>query len=46
VPQHFTPRMQQNALRDPQIPTDAKTQLQRNVSWHAFCGIRTGPTRA
>jgi hypothetical protein len=32
VRQYFTPRMHQNALRDPQISTDVKTQVQRNVS--------------
>jgi hypothetical protein len=34
----------QNALRDPQIALDAKTQVQRNVSRHTFCGMRTGST--
>jgi hypothetical protein len=33
------------ALRDPQIPSDPKTQVWRNVSWQAFCGIRTGTTK-
>jgi hypothetical protein len=33
-------------LRDPEIPPDAKTQVQRNVSHHVFYGNRTGPTRA
>jgi hypothetical protein len=37
------PRMQQNALRDPQIPLDAKTQLQHNVSWRAFLQSVPGP---
>jgi hypothetical protein len=30
----------------PQIAPDAKTQVKCNVSRRAFCGIRTGPTRA
>jgi hypothetical protein len=29
-----------------QIPPDVKTQVQRNVSQHAFCHIHIGPTRA
>jgi hypothetical protein len=37
-------RMHQNGLRDPTISVDAKTQVRRNVSQCAFCGIRTGPT--
>jgi hypothetical protein len=37
---------EQNALRAPQISPDAKTQVRRNISRHAFCRIRTGPTRA
>jgi hypothetical protein len=36
----------QNALRAPHIPPDAKTQVQRGVSWHAFCGLHIGPTQA
>jgi hypothetical protein len=28
----FTPQTHQNALRDPQIPPDAKKQVRRNVS--------------
>jgi hypothetical protein len=35
-----------NALRDVQIPLDAKTKIQRNVPQHHFCGICTSPTRA
>jgi hypothetical protein len=35
-----------NALREVQIPPDAKTKVHYNVSQHYFCGIRTGPTRA
>jgi hypothetical protein len=36
----------QNALRALHIPPDVKTQVRRNVSWCAFCGLRIGPTQA
>jgi hypothetical protein len=42
----FIPRMHKNALRDLQIPLEAKTEVQRNVSQCIFCKIRTGPSRA
>jgi hypothetical protein len=42
---HFVPRMQRNALRDPQIPPEAKTQVRCYVSRCVFCRICTGPTR-
>jgi hypothetical protein len=35
--------MQQNVLRDPQIPSDAKTQVQSNVSQRAFIETAPGP---
>jgi hypothetical protein len=38
--------MHQNALRDPPIEPNVKTQFRRNVSCRTFYGIRTGPTRA
>jgi hypothetical protein len=40
----FTPGTLQNALCDPHIPLDAKPYVLHNVSWRAFCGIRTSPT--
>jgi hypothetical protein len=46
VCQRFTPQTHQNALCDPQIPSDAKIQVWCNVSRRAFCGIRTGVTWA
>jgi hypothetical protein len=44
VRRRFMPQTHWNALRDPQIPPDAKTQVRRNVSLHTFYIIRTGPT--
>jgi hypothetical protein len=38
-------RRHRNALHDPQIAPDAKTQVRRKVSQRIFCGIRTGPTQ-
>jgi hypothetical protein len=38
--------MHQNALCDPQIPLNAKTQVQHKVSRRTFCHIRTSRTRA
>jgi hypothetical protein len=38
--------MHRNALHDPHIPTDIKTQVWCKLSRRAFCGIHTGPTRA
>jgi hypothetical protein len=38
--------MHLNALRDPQIPLDAKSQVQRSMTQHTFCGNRNGPTQA
>jgi hypothetical protein len=35
-----------NTLREPQIASDAKTQIRCIVPRCAFCGMRTGPTRA
>jgi hypothetical protein len=35
-----------NALHDPQIPLDAKTQVRSNLSRCTFYVIRTGPIRA
>jgi hypothetical protein len=35
-----------NVLRDQDIPPSAKTQVRRNMSTRAFCGIHTGPTSA
>jgi hypothetical protein len=46
VLRHFVPRTHQNALCDPQIPQNAKTQVWCNVSWHASYGNRIKPTRA
>jgi hypothetical protein len=45
VHQRFAARTHQNPLCNSQIPPDAKTQVLRNLSRRAFCGIRTGPTR-
>jgi hypothetical protein len=45
VRRHFQARTHQNALRDPQLPPDAKTQVRHNVSRRGFCVICTGPTR-
>jgi hypothetical protein len=42
----FMPRMHQNALCDPQIPLDAKTQVWQNVSRCAFYENHTGPTHS
>jgi hypothetical protein len=39
-------QMHRNALHDPLLPPNAKTQLRRKLSRHVFCGIRTDPTRA
>jgi hypothetical protein len=39
----FTPQMDKNALRDPKIPPDAKTQVRRNVSRRVFYGNSTDP---
>jgi hypothetical protein len=36
----------QNALRDPQMTPDAKTQVQHNVFQRTFYGIHIGPTQA
>jgi hypothetical protein len=36
--------MHRNALREPQIPLDAKTYVQRNVFQHDFCATYTGRT--
>jgi hypothetical protein len=36
-------RTPQNALRDPQIPLDAKTQVQSNMSQRAFMETTPGP---
>jgi hypothetical protein len=38
VCQRFMPCMHQNAPRDPQIPPDAKTQVQCNVPRRAIYG--------
>jgi hypothetical protein len=38
----FVLQTHQNALRDPMIAPDAKTQARRNESRCPFCGIRTG----
>jgi hypothetical protein len=38
--------MHPNALRDPHIPPDGKTQIRRNVPRRAFCGICTSTTQA
>jgi hypothetical protein len=38
--------MHQNALCDPQVTPDAKTQVWHNVSWRALRGVRTGTTQA
>jgi hypothetical protein len=43
---HFTPRPHPNALCDPPIDSDAKTQVRRNMSRCEFYGIYTGPTWA
>jgi hypothetical protein len=42
----FTARMHRNALRDPQIPHDAKIQVQCNVSGGDFNGNHIGSTPA
>jgi hypothetical protein len=40
----FVPPAHQNALHDPQISLDGKTQVRRNVSWHAlFMETAPGP---
>jgi hypothetical protein len=41
----FEPPAHQNALHDPHISLDAKTQVLRNVSRHAYYGNCIGPTR-
>jgi hypothetical protein len=46
VHQYFAAQTHQIALSDPQIPPDAKTQVQRNVSRCTFYGNHTGPTQA
>jgi hypothetical protein len=38
----FMARTHRNALRDPQIPPDANTQVQRNVSRPTFLSIPYG----
>jgi hypothetical protein len=40
------PWTHQNAVHDPQIPLDVKTQVQRNVSQRGFYGNSSGPTSA
>jgi hypothetical protein len=35
-----------NALHDPQIQSDAKMEVWRDVSWRTFFGIRIGDTQA
>jgi hypothetical protein len=40
---HFVPQKHHNALQDPHITQDEKTQVRRNVSRHSFRGISTGP---
>jgi hypothetical protein len=42
----FTPRTHQNALDEPQIPLEAKTQVPHNLSPCTFYGNYIGPTRA
>jgi hypothetical protein len=44
VHQQFAPWMHCNAILHPQIPPDAKTQVQHNVCRHAFYENRIGPT--
>jgi hypothetical protein len=39
----FPARTWRNALRDPQIKSDAKTQVQRNVSRRTFLETAPGP---
>jgi hypothetical protein len=39
----FVPQTHRNALCEPQIAQDVKTQVQRNVSWRAFYEIHTRP---
>jgi hypothetical protein len=46
VHRHFMPRTHQNALRDPQITLDTKTEVKHNMSLHTFCRIHTYHTRA
>jgi hypothetical protein len=46
VCRHFAPQMNRNALRDPQIPPEGKTQVRRKVSRRALCGTVTGTTEA
>jgi hypothetical protein len=41
----FSPQMHWNALHDPQIPSNAKTQVWRTMSRYAFCVIHTGTTK-
>jgi hypothetical protein len=45
VRQCFMARTHRNALHDPQIPHDVKTQVQSNVSWRAFYVNHTRPIR-
>jgi hypothetical protein len=42
----FRAQTHQNALCDPQIPPDQKTQVHCNVCWHGFFGNHIGRTRA
>jgi hypothetical protein len=46
VRRHFMPQMHRNDIRYLHVSQDAKTQIQRNVSWCPFYGNRTGTTRA
>jgi hypothetical protein len=45
VHQHFTAQTHWNALHDPHILPDAKTQVRCNVTRHAFYGNCTGPIK-
>jgi hypothetical protein len=42
----FEARTHRDALRDPPIPPNAKTQVRSNVSQHFFYRNRTKPTRS
>jgi hypothetical protein len=46
VHRHFMPQMHWNALRDLQIPPDAKTQIWCNVSHRSFYASSIRPTSA
>jgi hypothetical protein len=46
VCRRFAPQMDHNKLRDPPTAPDAKTKVQRNVTWCSFSRIHTGSTRA